>query len=247
MSVDRVRKSVQTHNSQTVVLLALVGANLVPLGGVLALNWSVQGLLVVYWLESAVIGLFNVPKILLAHGAETAETRKKAKSISVNSRTVTLPEPPGSIPDTPERRAENWGVAVFFLKSYGGFWLGHGLFVAILPTLAGGSGFLTGTELPTLLIAVGATAVSHYHSYRRNYLTDGEWRTASPGEQLNAPFSRVTVMHLTIVLGAFLISYLGVTAGALVVMIVVKTLLDIRGHLEEHQQEQSHQQPHRSP
>ena len=246
MRVDQVITPDQSHTSQPLVLASLVGANLVPLVGVLAFNWSVQGLLVVYWLESAVIGLLNVPKIQFAHGAETAETHEKAKSIKTNGSTVTLPDAPEQIPETPVRRAENWGVAVFFLKNYGGFWLGHGLFVALLPAFGGGSGYLTAAELPTLLLGVGAAAGSHYISYRRNYLADGEWRTVSPGERLNAPYSRVIVMHLTIVGGAFLIAYLGLTAGALVVMIAVKTLLDLNRHLKEHREEQSHEQRDRS-
>ena len=46
--------------------LALVLANLVPAAGVLFFGWSVFAILFMYWLESAVIGIYNIPKMLMA-------------------------------------------------------------------------------------------------------------------------------------------------------------------------------------
>lgn len=218
-------------------LVALLAANAVPLLGVVLLGWSMQGLLLVYWLESAVIGAFNVPKILYAHGAETAETRSKARRLKSNGRTVTLPDAPERMPEEPTRRPENWPVARFFLGHYGVFWAVHGVFVGLLPAFANGGGFVGVSEFATLALAAGAAAVSHGVSFERNYLDDGEWRTVSPGGRLYAPYDRVLVMHLTVVLGAFAVSFLGTPAGALVVMVLVKTALDVRAHLREHGRE----------
>ncbi|MEF8843426.1 MAG: DUF6498-containing protein [Haloarculaceae archaeon] len=223
--------------SRRAALVALLAANAVPLLGVVLLGWSMQGLLVVYWLESGVIGAFNVPKILYAHGAETAATRSKARRLKTNDRTVTLPDGPERVPETPTRRPENRSVARFFLGHYGGFWAVHGVFVGFLPLFADGAGFVGGSELPTLALAAGAAAVSHGVSYRRNYIEDGEWRTVSPGGRLYAPYDRVLVMHVTIVIGAFAVTLLGTPAGALVVMVLVKTALDLRAHLREHARE----------
>lgn len=223
--------------SRRTALAALLAANAVPLLGVLLLGWSMQGLLLVYWLESGVVGAFNVPKILYAHGAETPETRAAARRLKSNGRTVTLPDAPGEVPEVPTRRPENRAVARFFLGHYGLFWAVHGLFVGLIPLFADGAGFVDIAELPTLLLGVGAAAVSHGVSYRRNYLADGEWKHVSPGGRMYAPYDRVLVMHLTIVLGAFAVSFLGTPAGALAVMVLVKTALDFRAHLREHDRE----------
>ncbi|MFC6942159.1 DUF6498-containing protein [Salinirubellus sp. GCM10025818] len=223
--------------SRRAALVALVAANSVPLLGVLLLGWSMQGLLLVYWLESGVVGAFNVPKILYAHGTETDETRSAAKRLKSNGRTVTLPDAPDEIPDAPTRRPENRAVARFFLGHYGLFWAVHGLFVGLLPLFADGAGILGLAELPTLVLGAGAAAVSHGVSYRRNYLDDGEWKHVSPGGRMYAPYDRVLVMHLTIVVGAFAVSFLGTPAGALAVMVLVKTALDARAHLREHDRE----------
>ena len=40
--------------------VALVAANLLPVAGVLAAGWDVADLLLVYWAESAVIGVYAI-------------------------------------------------------------------------------------------------------------------------------------------------------------------------------------------
>ena len=47
---------------------AIAAANLVPLLGVLFLGWSLGDVLLLYWVESAVIGFFNVQRMLHAGG-----------------------------------------------------------------------------------------------------------------------------------------------------------------------------------
>ena len=220
--------------SRRAAVVALLATNVVPLVGVLGFGWSVQTLLVLYWLESAVVGAFNVPKIRRAHGAETAASRERARRLKSNGTTVTLPDGPASVPERPVVRPETRGVARFFLGHYGVFWLAHGAFVLAIPLFTGDGGGVGVADLPTLALATGAAVVSHGVSYRENYLADGEWRRVSPGERLYAPYGRVLVMHLTVVLGAFVVSATGAGVGALVVMVVVKTVLDLRAHLREH-------------
>jgi hypothetical protein len=62
------RLTVWAGRSRRAALVALLATNAVPLIGVLGFGWSVQTLLVLYWLESAVVGAFNVPKRRRAHG-----------------------------------------------------------------------------------------------------------------------------------------------------------------------------------
>ncbi len=50
-------------------VVVLVLANLVPVIGVLFLGWDVATILVLYWIENGIVGLLNIPKILLARGA----------------------------------------------------------------------------------------------------------------------------------------------------------------------------------
>lgn len=57
----------RTATSRTAILLVL--ANLIPLVGVLFFGWSLITILVLYWLENGIVGVWNVPKILLAQGS----------------------------------------------------------------------------------------------------------------------------------------------------------------------------------
>ena len=41
---------------------------MVPLFGVALLGWTISSVLILYWLESVIIGILNVPKILAAKG-----------------------------------------------------------------------------------------------------------------------------------------------------------------------------------
>ena len=54
--------------------LALVVANLMPLAGVLALNWNVTPIMVFYWTENLVIGFYNVLKMRRAQGSVDGRT-----------------------------------------------------------------------------------------------------------------------------------------------------------------------------
>jgi len=225
--------------SDTTALVALVGSNLFPLLGVLVFGWSIQGLLIVYWLESGIIGIFNIPRILSAHGTETSASRSQAAQLKSGGKTVTLPDPPETVPAAPTWRRENWSVALFFAKHYGLFWLAHGAIIGIFPLIATGMEFVPRATLPTMAVGAGTVGVSHYVSYRQNYLRSGEWQTVPPGRRVNAPYSRVLVMHLTIVFGAFVVTIIDAPVGALVIMIGLKTALDIRGHLREHGRDSS--------
>jgi hypothetical protein len=57
----------RTATSRSAILLLV--ANLIPLVGVLFFDWSLLTILVLYWLENGIVGLWNVPKIILAQGS----------------------------------------------------------------------------------------------------------------------------------------------------------------------------------
>ena len=65
--IDRAVRLARATSSTTSVAL-LVPFNLVPLVGVLFWGWNVATLLVLYWVENGIVGLLNVPKMLLASG-----------------------------------------------------------------------------------------------------------------------------------------------------------------------------------
>ena len=188
--------------------LVLVAANAIPLVGVLAFHWTIFSVVLLYWCENVVVGAFNVLRIACA----------QPRSVAVNIGKLFL------IP--------------FFTVHYGMFTLVHGIFVLVLFGGRGGAspspeGFLAALRESRIGLAVLAIALSHGYSFLHNYLGGGEFRRASPQQLMSQPYSRVVVLHLTILGGGFATMALGAPLAALVVLIALKTAIDYRSHIAE--------------
>jgi hypothetical protein len=207
--------------------VSLVAFNLLPLVGVIFLGWDLLSILVLYWIESGIVGLLNVPKMLLAAAAGAGST----------------PLPSGLPAESLIRLVFGQGCMVpFFVVHYGVFWIGHGAFVFVLPELAGamtsGSAASPGFGVTDPRIVVPgaiALAASHLISFVYNYVGRKEYEHTTVSAQMAAPYSRVFVLHLTILGGAFLIATLGTPVAALAIMVALKTAIDLALHLREHQ------------
>lgn len=199
----------------------LLLANAVPLIGVVALGWNLHSLLVGYWLESGAVGVASVAKIRRAEGEDD---RAELPSIALNDRPVEW-----------FLGRSNRRIATFFAGHYGSFWLVHGLFVLVLPAAFPDQ---SPASLPVVALAAVSLAAYHAVSYRINYVGQAEYEHSGPVTLMIEPYRRVLVLHLTVVFGAFAIAWIGAPVGALVVMVLVKTVLDLRGHWREHDRAQ---------
>lgn len=227
--------------SNPVAVALLMGANMIPIAGVLFLGWDLLTIVRIYWLENGVVGLYAILRILTAAGGVTAAGVSRAlpgpgraagpiRLTSVAAKVITVP---------------------FFVAHYGVFWLGHGLFVWFgLPLLLGdgvtatepGVGFVDPIADPIAMVGAGAGTlaavgiallISHGASFLLNWIGRGEYRTATPNGEMSAPYARVVVLHLTIIFGAMAVSMLGAPVWALVVMVVVKTIADLTAHVKD--------------
>lgn len=197
-------------------LVALLLANAAPLVGVLFFDWNVWTILIVYWLENGVVGFFNVLKMWHAGS----------------------PFIPGRLSMTfnggPAEDASKAALIGFFILHYGIFWTVHGVFVIALASGAFNlePGESAAAPSPwTILLALVALFVSHGLSYRLDYIGRGEYLHTSAAGQMFAPYGRLVVLHVTIIVGAFAVSATGAPAAAIVILIVLKTGLDVGLHL----------------
>jgi hypothetical protein len=230
--------------------LALLAANAIPLVGVLFLGWSLWTILVVYWVENGIAGLWNIPRILLAEG-QLLPGRQPGAGYR-----------PWAVQSMPA--VGRVGLAVFFTFHYGLFWLVHGVFVLILPSFVGafGAGGPSGepifpTDPSSLFPALGSTSqasvgpfgqldwsavgiaalglfLSHGASFVFNYIGRGEFRRSWAAAQMFAPYGRVVVLHVTILLGGFAVAFLGAPIVLLLILVLLKTAFDLSLHLREH-------------
>jgi len=211
-----------TVTSSFGAVVALVLANLVPLVGVLFLGWSVWTILVIYWLENGIVGVFNVLKMLKAEGTDTSG----ADGWRVNGRRAST--------------MANATLVPFFVMHYGIFWLVHGAFVLTLPLFAGFSSDQAaidpGADPGAILLAVIVLFVSHAVSYRFNFIGGGEYLRVSPAAQMFAPYGRLMILHITIIFGALAISFTGAPAAAIVILVGLKIAMDLAFHLREHRE-----------
>jgi hypothetical protein len=83
-------------------LLTLILVNLIPVAGVLFFGWQIGHVVILFWLESLMIGFFNLLRILLAQGRHEMKPANK------------------------------YGTALFFLIHYFGFMIAQGFFMFAL-------------------------------------------------------------------------------------------------------------------
>jgi hypothetical protein len=200
----------------TPALLVLV--NLLPIGGVLFFGWDVAAIVVLYWAENLVIGFYNILRMLRVAGFS------------------------GLFP------------ALFFLIHYGGFCAVHGLLLSSLLLDAAPAGdddlswpfFFVFLELlvnvmrdvlaqapPAWVLGVLGLMISHGYSFVTNFLVGGEWQQATIPSLMSAPYKRIVVMHMAVIAGGMAVASLGEPLLLLLILVVLKTLMDVKLHLRE--------------
>ena len=198
-------------------LVAIGVGNLIPLIGVLLFGWDLPSILVMYWIETGVIGLVNVLKI--------------RKSMALGRPTVAAD---GSVerPILRAARSGSWLLAFMWLLAYGIFWAILGPFVI---QIANG-GFYAGASqtgwsgASAEVIAWGAVSLAggQLVAYVLDYVIGRRYLTVTSLELLRDPFVRILIILATIAAGGVGIALIGSPVGFLAAMVVAKTLVEIR-------------------
>jgi len=187
----------------------LIITNIVPLAGVLFLHWDIFSIMLIYWLENIVIGFYNIGKIYKAE-----RPIKIVEMIKNNNQSAS--------------KDLRLFVIFFFIVHFGMFTFGHGVFVFAL--FGGGESI----NYPALLTGAISLFVSHGISYYENYLGKKEYKELSSFDAMMLPYKRVVILHITIIASAFFIQLLGAKYMAVVVLVLIKIIVDLRFHSSEH-------------
>jgi len=186
-------------------------------------------LLLLYWAENLVVGGYNILKMAMAP----------------------MPAPAG--------HAGKLFTIPFFLVHYGGFCAVHGMFVFLFAQglqNAGGAGVFPFGAWPGPLIFVGlliniiatilnsygdriglalaALVVSHGASFLENHLLCGESRTLTLPQLMIAPYGRIVLLHVVLLLGAMPVMMLGSPWPLVALLVVGKTVMDVLMHQRAH-------------
>ncbi len=210
-------------------VVTLVVSNLIPLFGVIFAGWRVFPIMLLFSLENIIIGFYNVLRMCMAP-CDLEELERTSEGIHTKQ-----------------------GLILFFCVHYGMFVFGHLFFVIVFFGLAGLSGgehqtgttisvswedaVATGEPLVTnwwgLGIAFVACFISHGVSYVKNFIGSGEYKRVTANKLMIRPYGRMIVLHITIIFGAFLVVSTGTHVAAIVLLVVLKLILDLAGHLYE--------------
>lgn len=204
-------------------LAALVLLNLLPVYGVLAWGWQSFDLIFLYWLENVLIGLVTALRMLVR------------------------PYP------GPAAFLGALFFTLFFTVHYGGFCFGHGMF--LLGVFGDEQRFIGDAQLPAVaammvlerqlllpLIALAALALLDWlHDDRENGFAH-----ASVQDLMARPYRRIVVLHVTIIVGAFVLSATGEPLAGLLLLVAVKTFSDIR-HWRRDEQRDRRRRPADGP
>lgn len=193
-------------------LMAIAG-NLVPLAGVLFFGWQLLAVMLAFWLDNVAIGVFTAGRILLA--------RLDGKTASGRSSAVT--------------RVYTAGTFVF---QYAFVCFVHGLLVIGLFGLVGEK--LAGKAVPELdlyilavlrqpetLTAAIAMLLTRGIDFITGYVRPRAYEQADIGKEQSAPYRRVILLHVVVVLGGGIALALRSPVAALVMLVLLKTAGDL--------------------
>jgi hypothetical protein len=207
-------------------VLFLLIANLIPLVGVLLADWNAVVIILLYWSENIVIGIYNILKM-------TIVKNKKPSSI------------PGSI-----------FTILFFCLHYGAFCGVHGFFIMNFLEIGNATDPTEVDPWPAHLVFIQmlfaviqrlwanmpdgmiwpllALFVSHGVSFVYNYLLAGEYKITTTAKLMHQPYKRIVVMHITTIAAGILVMKFNSTLPMLFILVLLKISMDIHLHNKEH-------------
>ena len=189
---------------------ALIAANLLPLVGVLLWDWDVFLLLLLFWCENVIIGVFGIARLIVATDSDNA-----VEGLFL-----------------PAFFLVHYGGFMF-----GHFML---LFAMYSSYAAGIGQSAEPADYYRMVIenlhwlAVVALFISHGWSFVENYMGNREHENLRPGTAMALPYRRMMITHVALLVGGFFLVDRGQPLAGLVLLVILKIALDVTFHRREH-------------
>ena len=203
--------------------VSLIAANLVPIFGILFANWNPFDIVIVYWIESAVIGFWAIFRILFSsNNLELLKNSTTNTGLSLLATILKL------------------AIISFFIFHYGLFVLALGILIFTL-FKSGSSSSVVGLYLHEFKLFTSglwctsiALFVSHGISFFSNYIGKGEYKKTFAAMEMVLPYKRIAIMQVTIIVGMGIGILFGTSKTIAIILVIAKIVADYYSHLSEH-------------
>lgn len=183
-------------------LALIVVGNLIPILGVRFLGWDAAQILILYWVENLIVGVFTVPRILTARGGAMSGRDRFGFAAFFTLHYGFF-----------------WLIhGVFAWTLAGDLARQDGAGAGVWPRTFG-----TGDFRWALLVI----AVVHAVMFLREWRLSGLWRTAAPNGEMLRPYGRMVILHVTVLVGAWSLLELGAPTSTVLLLCVGKMLLEL--------------------
>jgi hypothetical protein len=185
-------------------------ANLVPLAGVLLWDWDVFLLLLLFWCENVIIGIFGIARLIVA-----GKTESPVEGLIL-----------------PVFFLVHYGGFMFghFMVLFA-MYSGH---VEEAGRLVEPEDYYRVILEELSWVAVVALFISHAWSFVENYMGQQEHERLTPGQAMALPYRRMMITHVALIAGGFFLAEKGQPLAGLVFLIALKIALDVIFHRREH-------------
>lgn len=131
-------------------------------------------------------------------------------------------------------------LPAFFAVHYGGFCLGHYLFLkAAYKSLPNFETFIPALLNPVLFWSLLGLTLSHIISMFVNFYGKGEYKTRTANKQMFIPYTRIALLHVVIILSGFVALAAGQGTAILLLLVLFKIGFDLAAHVVEHAKAQN--------
>ena len=192
-------------------LALLIAANLLPLIGVLLWDWDVFFLLLLFWCENVIIGLFGIARMIVA---STTESTFEGLFLPV------------------------FFLAHYGGFMFGHFMVLFGMYSGSLEDagiVAEPADYYRVVIENLNWVVLLALFISHGWSFVENFMGNQEHEKLSPKEAMALPYRRMFITHVALILGGFFLIETGQPLAGLILLILMKIAMDVTFHRREHQ------------
>ncbi len=191
--------------SLRVSIVLLVLANLIPVFGVLYLDWDVLYILLLFWCENVVIGIFGILRLLASTGNIflAAFFSVHYGGFMFGHLMVLFAMFSSTIEEEQGRLADPELFALTILN-------------------------------PPVLIGVLALFVSHGWSFFANFLGTEERDQLTGTQAMTQPYRRMIITHVALLFGGFFLTEMGQPLPGLLMLVGMKIAMDVFFHRSEH-------------